>query len=105
MLGGGSGKQQGCFSPDAAASKANLTCDETLCWLEFACWTVLLLVPMLCWINGPAVSGDQLVVRTALVVLAAAEAISLRIINRRRKRRSSPATETNTRDSGESRTT
>jgi len=60
--------------------------ERTLGWLEFACWTVLALVPLLRWVNGPAVSADQLVVRTALVALAAVGAISLRITNWHRKR-------------------
>ena len=48
-------------------------------WLEFCCWTTLALAPFLYWVNGPAVSTDQLVVRTALVVIAAVGAIGLRL--------------------------
>jgi hypothetical protein len=47
-------------------------------WLEFGSWTTLALAPFLYWVNGPAVSDDQLVVRTALVVLAAIGAVGLR---------------------------
>jgi hypothetical protein len=47
-------------------------------WLEFGCWTTLALAPFLYYINGPAVSEDQFVVRTALVVLAACGAVGLR---------------------------
>lgn len=47
-------------------------------WLEFACWTTLALAPFLYWVNGPAVSTDQFVVRTGLVTLAACGAIGLR---------------------------
>jgi len=47
-------------------------------WLEFGCWTTLALIPFLYWVNGPAVSQDQFVVRTALVVLAACGAVGLR---------------------------
>jgi hypothetical protein len=47
-------------------------------WLEFGCWTVLALVPFLHWVNGPAVSDDQLTVRIVLVVLAACGAVGLR---------------------------
>lgn len=47
-------------------------------WLEFGCWTTLALAPFLYWVNGPAVSEDQFVVRTALVVLAACGAVGLR---------------------------
>jgi hypothetical protein len=56
-----------------------LTLEELLGWLEFACWTTLGLAPFLYWINGPAVSTDQFVVRTALVILAACGAIGLRL--------------------------
>jgi len=60
---------------------------EILGWLEFACWTMLLLAPVLYYVNGPSVSIDQLVVRTALVVLAGLGAIALRLINWQRSRR------------------
>jgi hypothetical protein len=53
--------------------------EEVLGWVEFACWTVLVLTPFLWWVNGPAVSTDQFVVRTALTVLALVGAVSLRI--------------------------
>ncbi len=65
---------------DSPASPTDL-----LGWLEFACWTVLVLAPLLRWVNGPAVSADQLVVRTTLVVLAAVGAVGLRMINWRHK--------------------
>jgi hypothetical protein len=56
-----------------------LTQAELRGWIEFACWTILVLAPFLCWVNGPAVSTDQLVVRTALVILAACGAVGLRL--------------------------
>ncbi|GAB6186277.1 glycosyltransferase family 87 protein [Thermopirellula anaerolimosa] len=77
---------------------------DVFAWLEFACWTLLVLAPILRWVNGPAVSSDQLVVRVALVLLAGTGAIVLRIINRRRKQPSSLATESNTQNSGENHT-
>jgi len=46
--------------------------------LELGCWTTLALAPLLYAINGPAVSEDQFVVRTALVVLAACGAVGMR---------------------------
>jgi hypothetical protein len=48
----------------------DLTPAEVRYWLEFGCWTTLALAPLLYWVNGPAVSTDQLVVRSGLVVLA-----------------------------------
>ena len=56
-------------------------------WLEFGCWTTLGLAPFLYWVNGPAVSTDQLVVRTSLVSLAAVGAVGLRVTKLVRKRR------------------
>jgi len=56
-----------------------LTPQEIAYWAEFACWTVVVLWPFLYWVNGPAVSTDQLVVRTALVVLSLIGAITLRL--------------------------
>ena len=58
-----------------------LTTAEILGWLEFSCWTMLLLAPVLYYVNGPSVSTDQLVVRSALVVLSALGAGVLRLIN------------------------
>jgi hypothetical protein len=59
--------------------KDELTPQELRSWMEFCCWTALALAPFLYWVNGPAVSTDQLVVRTALVVIAATGAITLRV--------------------------
>lgn len=63
-----------------------LTTAEVLGWSEFACWTMLVLAPVLYYVNGPSVSTDQAVVRTALVVLSAMGAIVLRWINWRRSK-------------------
>jgi hypothetical protein len=56
-----------------------LTAREIRGWAEFCCWTTLALAPFLYWVNGPAVSTDQFVVRTALVVPAAGGAVGLRL--------------------------
>jgi hypothetical protein len=55
-----------------------LELDEILRWAEFACWTTLALAPFLYWVNGPAVSHDQFVVRSGLVVIAILGAFGLR---------------------------
>jgi hypothetical protein len=60
---------------------------EVRCWLEFASWTTLALAPLLYWLNGPAVSTDQFVVRIGLVILAACGAIGLRLYAWRQRRR------------------
>jgi len=50
-------------------------------WLlaEFCCWTMVLLAPILTWVNGPAVSTDQYVVRVTVFVLALAGAVGIRV--------------------------
>ena len=47
-------------------------------FLELGCWTIVLLSPMLNWVNGPPVSPDQAVVRTLAFSLALICAIGLR---------------------------
>ena len=64
-----------------------LTTDEILGWMEFSCWTMLLLAPILDYVNGASVSSDQFVVRVALVVLSATGAVVLRLMNWRRSKR------------------
>ena len=66
-----------------------LSVTEWLGWAEFACWTMLVLAPILYYVNGPSVSPDQRVVRTVLVVLAALGAVALRFVNWRRRRNTS----------------
>ncbi|HET6880599.1 MAG TPA: hypothetical protein VFI31_10615 [Pirellulales bacterium] len=63
-------------------SGRELTPREIRGWGEFCCWTTLALAPFLYWVNGPAVSTDQFVVRTALVVVATCGAIALRLYAR-----------------------
>ena len=50
--------------------------EEALGWAKFACWTVVALTPFFRWVNGPAVSSDQFVVRTTLAVLAVVGRVS-----------------------------
>jgi len=64
-----------------------LTTAEILGWLEFACWTALMLAPVLYYVNGPSVSTDQFVVRTVSTVLSACGAAIFRFLNWRRCRR------------------
>jgi hypothetical protein len=57
-------------------------------WLaEFFCWTMVVLAPLLSWVNGPSVSTDQFVVRTSVFMLALASAIGLRVTKLVRARR------------------
>jgi hypothetical protein len=76
--------------PNDDASNPNeeeITPAEIRGWLEFGCWTTLALAPFLYWVNGPAVSQDQLVVRTILVLIAACGAAGLRTYSWLRRRR------------------
>ena len=59
----------------------DLQLDELLPWMEFACWTAIAIFPFLSWINGPAVSTDQYVMRNILIVLAFVGAFGLRYWN------------------------
>lgn len=43
---------------------------EMLQHLEFGLWTAVVLIPVLYYANGPAVSNDQWYVRAGLVVIA-----------------------------------
>lgn len=63
----------GIESPDD-----DIEIESLLNWLEFASWTAIALFPFLYWVNGPAVSTDQYVVRSILVVVAVVSAIGLR---------------------------
>ena len=56
---------------------------------EFCCWFVVVLAPILTWVNGPSVSTDQFVVRTFVFCAALTGGIVLSVANfirwRRRK--------------------
>ena len=47
--------------------------------MEFVCWIVVLLAPLLRWIDGPSVTDDQFVVQIALFSLALLGAVGLRL--------------------------
>jgi hypothetical protein len=49
--------------------------------IEFACWTVVALAPLLRWVNGAAVTNDQFVIQIGLTSVALVGAISLRCSN------------------------
>jgi hypothetical protein len=76
-------------SENTVQAGETLTNEEIPGWIEFSCWTMLVLTPVLYYVNGPAVSPDQLVVRTALVIVALIGGASLRFrrwrMNRRRQ--------------------
>lgn len=47
--------------------------------IEFVCWIVVLLLPLLRLINGAAVTNDQFVIQVSLFLLAAISVVGLRI--------------------------
>ncbi len=57
---------------------------------ELACWTMVVLAPILTWVNGPSVSTDQFVVRTAVFSLALSGGIGIRLAKVVAKRRKGP---------------
>lgn len=73
--------------PDDFDAKQELTTEEICGWMEFACWTTIVLAPLLYYVNGPSVSTDQFVVRTILVVASVLGALILRWVNWRRSKR------------------
>ena len=48
--------------------------------VELGCWTMVGLAPILTWVNGPAVSTDQFVVRCLVFTLALTGGITIRAI-------------------------
>jgi hypothetical protein len=65
---------------------------------EFFCWTMVVLAPILTWVNGPSVSTDQFVVRVSVFVLALAGAIGLRVAKMIRGRRNKGCLNAQTRE-------
>lgn len=55
--------------------------------IEFVCWVVVGLTPMLYLVNGPPVTLDQAVVQISLVSLAAVGVVSMRVVNLRNSNR------------------
>ncbi|MBN1908517.1 MAG: hypothetical protein JW818_02150 [Pirellulales bacterium] len=47
--------------------------------IELGCWTIVVLTPLFYWLNGPAASTDQLVVRSGLVGFALGGGLALRL--------------------------
>jgi hypothetical protein len=47
--------------------------------IEFVCWVIVVLAPILRLINGPAVTDDQFVIQLTLFLLALVGGISLRV--------------------------
>jgi len=47
--------------------------------LEFMCWVVVVLAPLLRIVNGAAVTSDQFVMQVAIFVMALVGAIGLRV--------------------------
>lgn len=68
-----------CSDEHTTNGEEPLSTREILGWLELSCWTMVALAPFLYWVNGPAVSTDQFVVRTILVSVAVVGGATMRI--------------------------
>lgn len=55
--------------------------------VELGCWTATALLPILAWINGPAVSPDQAAIRWLVTIATVATAITIRIRTRQGRKR------------------
>jgi hypothetical protein len=53
--------------------------------IEFVCWVVVVLAPLLRLVNGPAVTHDQFVIQLSVFALALIGAITLRFYQFLRK--------------------
>lgn len=67
-------------SADPASEQKRRRDTDVVQLVEYGCWFVLGLAPVLYWVNGPAVSTDQLVVRSVLVAMALGAAAALRLV-------------------------
>ncbi len=47
--------------------------------IEFVCWVVVVLAPLLRLVNGPAVTDDQFVIQVSLFLIALFGGIGLRL--------------------------
>jgi hypothetical protein len=65
--------------PENNDTSGNIRFRDTAPAIEFLCWLVVLIVPVLRLINGPAVTNDQFVMQVATFSLALGGAISLRL--------------------------
>lgn len=64
--------------PENVPSDDDIELEKLLPWIEFGCWTAIALFPFLYWVNGPAVSTDQYVMRNILIGVAVVGALGLR---------------------------
>jgi hypothetical protein len=69
---------------------------EILAWGEVWCWMALVMTPLIWWLQGPSVSTDQFVIRTALVTLATAGCLGFRLRAWIRRLRSSGSSKAGT---------
>lgn len=56
-----------------------MSSEEVRGWIEFSAWSALVMTPIIWWLQGPSVSTDQFVMRTALVVISFSVATGMRI--------------------------
>ncbi|MCX7428750.1 MAG: hypothetical protein NTW96_24380 [Planctomycetia bacterium] len=71
--------EESATTGDVSDVERPLAAREVFGWVELGCWTMVGLTPLLYWVNGPAVSTDQLVVRSGLVGFALGGGLVLRL--------------------------
>lgn len=72
--------------PPSPDDDEEITWEELLSHLEFGCWTAIVLIPIIYYVQGPSVSQDQLVMRSIVTATAVIGAPLLTILRRRRLR-------------------
>jgi len=73
--------------PDLSSDDFDI--QELLPWIEFGCWAMLAMTPLIWWLQGPSVSTDQFVVRTSIAAISAVGGVILRLRALIRRNRSS----------------
>jgi hypothetical protein len=55
---------------------------EIYTWVNIGCWVALVLTPLLRYVNGPAVSTDQFLIRIGLLIISVVGILLLHIAAR-----------------------
>jgi hypothetical protein len=76
-----------------AECEGELTVHEVVRLAERCAWSALVMTPIIWLVQGPSVSTDQFVVRTALVLISALAGIGLRTLTLIARRRAVPLPE------------
>ena len=72
------------MSAESPTPDDEITWQELFVHLEFGCWTAIVLIPIIYFIQGPAVSHDQFVMRSLVTAIAVIGVPTLTILRRRK---------------------